>query len=189
MATQIYEKVIKLLDEYKIDYKERINSITLKCPICCKYKLDINKDEGYYICYHCSDRDKIIGKNPAYVLSKILNIPYQELKFQLPYFDTKDIESNFAKREKEIPKIEKAIDLSGIQWPNNFFRINLDISKPGLNYLISRGLDIQTVKKHELRYNPQDWQIVFPVFYDQVLVRYQCCYFVSYMQSIPPAYL
>lgn len=166
-SEQFCEKIIKVLNEYNIDYKERQNSLTIKCPICSKYKLDISKYHGYYICYHCASTENIKGKNAAYIISKISDKPYSEIKMKLEDFDISDLEDKPQKQKEIIPEPFK------IEFPSDFYRINLDISKPGLAYLESRGIDLQTAKKLEIRYCPYFKQIIFPVYHKNFLVGYQ----------------
>ena len=172
MMNNIFEKVIKVLDENGINYKERANAITLNCPFCQKNKLDINKNEGFYICYYCASKDNVKGKNPAYILSKITSLPYLDLKAKFSDICIEDIslDTHFEKKIK-IDHTEKTV--SSISWPKNFFRINLDISIPGLNYLKNRGIDAETAKKHEIRYSTENYQVIFPVFSNELLVGYQ----------------
>jgi len=172
MTIAKHEKIIQILDENNIDYKERINSITLKCPVCFKYKLDIHKEQGYFICYHCASQNNVKGKNAAYILAKILDKPYHELNFKLNFFDVNDIDNNFDQPKTKVVA-KKIENTQVIQWPQHFFRINLDISKPGVEYLNKRGIDLATAKKHEIRYNAKDYQVVFPVFSNNDLVGYQ----------------
>lgn len=161
------EKIIKVLDEYGIDYKERDNSLTLQCPICTKYKLDIHKYYGYYICYHCADSENVKGKNAAYVISQIAQVSYSEVRNKIESLDLDDLE------DKPVKKKESPVDIYKIEFPSDFYRINLDIAKPGAEYLASRGVDLETAKKLELRYWSYRKQVVFPIFHKNILVGYQ----------------
>jgi len=183
MDNVFYHKIVQLLDEKNIDYKERLNSITLQCPCCLKYKLDINKEFGYYICYYCAEKENIKGKNPAYVLSKILNEPYQLIKMKLSGLNLEAFDEDFSNKKNHKQEVFDVCN--EIVMPEYFFKINLDISKFGMKYLNDRGIDSLTAKKHEIKYNTRDMQIIFPIYHNNMLVGYQGR---SILKDIPKQY-
>ena len=175
MDNEICYDIVDILNKYNIHFKDRMNTVTLKCPECSKYKLDINKKYGYYICYHCAIGKNIKGKDPTFILSKIINIPYFLLKNKLhASIDLNNFFKNKFEKEElaSNPLIQKS-DQNEINFPIFFYRINLNISIPGAEYLGKRGIPIEVAKKYGIRYNPLENQIVFPIYRNNKLFGYQ----------------
>ncbi len=166
-------KLVEFLLANNIDYKERDSSVTLLCPKCQKWKLDIHKDELNFICYYCAEKDEIPlkGWHAASILSEITSIPKEVVKRRLSGQDSNITIENFLEEEK--PKEIIVQEHTEVRYPEGYFSIAADISKPGLEYMTGRGVCEEQSKELKLRFASRFQQVVFPVYHKDILVGYQ----------------
>lgn len=171
----------KRLEEYlkstSLTYKTRSNSYIFTCPRCLKKeKLYIRRKDGVFCCWFCKETSRFKGK-PEYALSELLNIPVSAVKEKLydiaPITDEPRVFLNLNLREFLDPEDELEEYIPKINWPWNYYPIDHNNSKKGLEYLIRRGIGLDLASKYGLRYCPQRRRVAFPIINDGVLVGYQ----------------
>lgn len=169
------ECLLEFLKNNNVYFKERANSVTLKCPRCQKFKLDIHKEQHNYICYKCAETDRIKGPNAEFILSEITNIPLADVKRSIKGIQTMaEIEESLKNALFGTSVVSKQVEEEKpLQWPDGYFSIATDVAKPGVQYLEGRGIPFDLALKLKIKYNPSHKQVVFPVYSNGKLVGYQ----------------
>lgn len=163
-------KLVDFLLDNNVAFKERENSVTLKCPRCKKEKLDIHKTEFNFICYYCAEKDNLKGWNASSILAEITGLPQNSIKEHL---SGNNVWLNFDKMMAIRQAPIEPVKSSEIAWAEGYYALPADISKPGVEYLLSRGITKEHATRLKIRYNPGHKQVAFPVLHENKLVGYQ----------------
>lgn len=165
------DKLRDFLDNNGIDYKDNHNSFILTCPDCnTPKKLYINKDEGFYTCFRCAENG-VKGGGPFKILSELTGMHWKEVKARFSEFVTDEILLGENPEKTTVRSAPLYGDV--VIDTKDHFKINLDISKPGLAYMQSRGVPKELCQKLNIKYNPRTKSVVFPVYKNRELVGYQ----------------
>lgn len=159
--------------------RENGRSWILPCPICGKdEKLYIRKTDGRTVCF-CGDDRAAVDKQPEFALSPILGIPAKLLADQL--YDVEaalpadvGLELDFSgwfTDDDELP--EDLQPLPSVGMPLDFYSIEVPQAKPGLDYLLGRGLTLDVARKYKLMYCPPQRRVIFPVYRNDQLLGWQ----------------
>jgi len=168
--------ISSILDDAGIPYKTNSRSFVMDCPRCGKKdKLYLDKEEGFWICWVCSESDGFKGSNPAYVLHVLTGRPPKEIKRILYGLDTSyrnlsglPDELNF---EDLAPEPEKPL-VPFVMSPE-MVPVDAPDAIPGLEYLRSRGIPAPIAKLYQLRYWARFRRIIFPLIADGICYGYQ----------------
>lgn len=163
-----------------IPKKENSRSWIFDCPCCNgKEKLSIEKDSGRSVCFKQKTPEcPKPGSKPIYILSKLTEIPFQEVARQISNENIvvhDNWTQNMAKllQGKEEIRNPNAIDPVGAKsLPDDILLISDPKAYDGLLYLINRGLTID-VKKYSVMYSPSARRVIFPVIMNNKLYGWQ----------------
>lgn len=166
-----------LLKNYIINsglkFKQTSNSYIFKCPQpeCNKEdKFYIKKSNGIFICWVCGYR----GSRPEYALSKVLDIPLSEILFDL--YGNGEAKGNHIQsfQLEDFDFIDdKLVSLKPIAAPYNFYALEDPKSKRGVDYLESRGIDLDLANKYHITYCPEQRRVIFPAEFEGNLYGWQ----------------
>jgi hypothetical protein len=169
MPPPLGEKLKDLLDEAGIQYKTNSISFILTCPKCSKRdKLYIRKSDGRFVCWVCAETVGFKGK-AEWCLTELTGKPIAELRRELYgagqgpsslYLDI-HIEDWFDESD-EIPMFVPDV-LPEVMPDPGFRDLNSPQGKPGLDYLVSRGIPLMVAKEYGIQYWPSQKSVVFPV--------------------------
>lgn len=177
--------------------KENARSWIFNCPVCGgKQKLYIEKSKNRSICFRQKDENcpktntpiiQVLSLIADVNISKIkewieLNnpdnitaIPFNELFSPIGYIEDdlllqlNDKKNNFRGEDEKL----EINNLTPIQIPDDFVKLNSILSTKGKEYLISRGLNIDFLQKYDIRYSVTRHRVIFPVIHNGQWVGYQ----------------
>lgn len=173
------EKIDNFLEEHDIaPKKQSARSYIFDCPACGgKEKLYIEKSNGRSICFkHKTEECPTARTSIARVLTLISGLPFEQVKNELTDIvttnqeekivvkDTTQTTQNETEKIQPIKTSDLPIDARLISWKE---------SEEGLNYLLGRGLDIDTLKKQGIMYSPSLRRVIFPVVMNNAIYGWQ----------------
>lgn len=169
------EKLKQYLVDNGIRHTERTNSYTLYCPQCSRFKLDINRQEGFYSCYYCNTTNGTHGSNPEFILSDITGQSVKEISrflkgiVRLTDFNLEDMYGD--NKSKNTIQDQQNDEFT---IPKDFLSLTHPKSIDGLNYLENkRGVPEWLASTLGILYSLKYSQIIFPVYDNQKCVGYQ----------------
>jgi hypothetical protein len=179
MPSPLGEKLKNLLDEAGIQYKTNSISFILACPKCSKReKLYIRKSDGRFVCWVCAETIGFKGK-AEWCLTELTGKPVAELRRELYgagqgpsslYLDI-HIEDWFDESD-ELPMFIP--DALPEVLPDPGFRdLNSPQGKPGLDYMVSRGIPLMVAMEYGIQYWPSQKSVVFPAVAEGKLIGWQ----------------
>lgn len=166
---EISEKLSNFFDKHNVDPdKENSRSYIFNCPSCGGHeKLYIEKSTGRSVCFKHKNDDCPTSKTSIIrTLHLITKIPYDQIKLEmsdrvyttpeekLSFEDEIKLEMKQEDTLKPITIKELPFDGKPINWPE---------SKEGLDYLLNRGLDLNTLMKYNVMYSAHYRRVIFPV--------------------------
>jgi hypothetical protein len=168
-------KLRDLVMDSGTSYKESSRSFILKCPRCSKEKLYIDKNNGQFICFHCSASEGFKGK-PEYVLTELLNVPIHEIRDQIygnsfktaAYTDLLRLDDLQYYSEEDPPESFQPLSM-----PYNFLLLTNPKAKRGVEYLAKRGIPLTVALKYGLRYCVEERRVIFPIEANGQLIGWQ----------------
>lgn len=169
-----------LIEGSGVQYRQNIRSYIFTCTRCNKKdKLLMFKADGRFICWICAETSGFKGR-PEFALAEILGRPIHELRSIL-YGDrfeateTSILQLNlldFYGEEDLVPE-ELVEQVMGIKMPWDFYPIDEPQARKGLDYCLSRGIDLDLAKKYDLRYCPVQRRVIFPIKIGPKVVGWQ----------------
>ena len=139
------------------------------CPRCGKAKkLYLRKRDGRFVCWKCAETDNFRGR-PEYALAELLSCSVKEIAGKLygevplsteMYLDVKVMDPYGDAEDDDFGQDDGDFTTT---WPWNFYEIDAPESKRGREYLAGRGIPINLAKAYDLRYNPEQRRVYFPV--------------------------
>jgi DNA primase len=178
MTVEVALKTI--LNEAAVPFKQNRKSFILACPRCGKSgKLYIRKVDGRFVCWVCKEKEQFFGK-AEWVLSEILAQPLQDLRHRL-YGQTESVGPNnilsiqlidFFDETDEVPVFAQE-NFIEIEPHPDFLPLSDARSRPGREYLISRGISNEIQDFYDIQYWPARGSVVFPVKVNGKLVGWQ----------------
>jgi hypothetical protein len=171
----------RLLERAGVSYRSGSVSFVMACNLCGKTKLYVRKKDGRSVCFHCQDEvrgwaDRVLSPVVGVPVSELAEILYGvkiaqgtaflELELADPFHDKDDY-------GYEDEDIVEELALPEIYWPMDAYPLVHSAAKPGLDYLLSRGVPTHIALYHDLRYIPGDRRVCFPVTMDGKMVGYQ----------------
>lgn len=158
----------ELIETGGIPFRETSVSYIFDCPRCGKPdKLYMYKETGRFCCWICKETEGFQGR-PEYALADLLSQPLATLRKKLygieapqgvMYLDI-SLRDWFGDGD-EVD--EDASELAEQAIPLDFYPIDHKFGRRGLEYLRSRGVDLETAKRYELRYCPPQQRLIFPI--------------------------
>jgi len=179
MSTE--ENIRKLVKDNGISHWETSNSYVFTCPRCNKSdKLWMYKTSGYFKCWVCAENSNYRGK-PEYAFCDLLNQPITLIRqaiygatdgpLQRLTIELKDHWGDRDEDAEEVFWVEQ--QRTSFEWPPDYVDWQDPCFKKALEYLESRGLTIETVKKYDIRFAVPENRVVFPYVLNGVLVGWQ----------------
>ncbi len=175
------EALVELLRTEGLDFHNSARSWVLDCPLCGKRKWAIRKTDGYSKCYRC---DHDFKGWADYTLSVALKRPKAEFSALLYGVVLTTVEREEPQESRWVDHWEElerddveVIDLTA--WPPEVFRppdhhaLDSKAGAPGLRYLEGRGISLELAKAYDLRYNPVEERVIFPIVVEGVLRGWQ----------------
>lgn len=164
--------ILKFFQKYELaPAAETGRSFIFDCPVCSgTHKLYIEKQSGRSVCFRQElDGCPKKGSKVEYALSKLANIPLQEVIDQLQGRSySQEITVDFSEDEMNTePKIEPLVAGS---LPTDCQFIENTI---GMDYLLGRGISQENAEKDVVLYSPEQRRVVFPVIMGQTLYGWQ----------------
>lgn len=170
--------------------KENQRSFIFDCPVCGgKEKLYIEKNKLIGICFRKKDVECPTPKTSLLkTLSLLSGLPLNRIKEWLNakrgtiMTDPEVILEPVGELLDLEPLIrEPAVRAAAVAWappppisiPADFLPISALTSRPGLTYLLKRGLDITQLEQYDIRYSASRSRVIFPVKYEGQWVGYQ----------------
>lgn len=173
---------VKMLEQLirgaSVEHTENSVSWIFTCPRCNKSKkLFLRKRDGRFVCWRCKS-DGYEGR-PEYALRDLLGIPVRDIQEKL-YGASSVADGPYVKLElrdffgddDEIP-FDLLPSLPQVMFPEHFYEIEDVKATKGRVYLESRGINTALAKRFDLRYDPVERRVVFPIVVDGKLVGWQ----------------
>jgi len=162
---QTLAKVIKSLGV--VISKSTHNSYILDCPKCGKKdKLYIRKKDAAFICFSCGELSNFKGR-ADFALSVITGEPLESVRSQLlGEITLANFEETFKFKlpifEEEVAPTED-FTLEPQPYPASVKELTHKLSLPGVKYLESRGVNLETALRYNVRYDIASKRVIFPV--------------------------
>lgn len=145
-------------------------------------KLYIHRSKPIFRCFKCGEANGFKGK-VEYFIKKQFDVPLEvsrarlfgigELEFK-EVFNIRFTDAPFGDILKEEEKlIQEETILEPTQYPDWFFDCNHPSFRPGMDYLLSRGIGLDTIQKYDIRYNANEKRVIFPIKQDGLLYGWQ----------------
>lgn len=165
--------LLNIIKDYQLDYNENKTHYILKCPMCSKEKLYIDKEKHLFICFRCG-----IKGGATTLITYLKNISYSEAS-RLFYGERRvgiELDEEFFKilddihyKLKEKNKKQKIIYLPNNCHPISFYNENDDV------YIYLKNRDITSLHNvlFDIGYSSLLNRVIFPIFYNYELVGWQ----------------
>lgn len=175
------EALVDLLRSEGLDFYNSANSLILNCPECGKQKWAIRKTDGYSKCYHCGDEFKGFSDYTLSIVLKRSKSDLSKLLYGVNYTTEKTeivTENRWVDHWEE--ETDQGIEVTDVQsWPPEMihgpdhYELDSAIGKPGLEYLQSRGIDLELAKEYGIKYNAAKQRVILPIVVEGVLRGWQ----------------
>ena len=168
-----------LIESSTLQFKKSATSYIFDCPRCQrKDKLYVHRQRGSFICFYCAEIDGYRGR-PEFALSDLLGLSLSEIRAKL--YGTTDRPAD-ATPDFSVPNFfdDYTVPADVIEpgpafkMPAEFFPIDCEYSKPGVEYLAKRGVPLEIAREYGLKYWAQQRRVVFPV--QKIASRQLCGY-------------
>ena len=164
-----------------LSYKENSRSYVFDCPRCTRrQKLYMEKRGGRFKCFYCADKDERgYQGRPEFALADLALMPLQEVRrvlYGTEYTGTAvalDLQLSAFFGDGDEVDSDAAIVVPEVQFPFDYYPIDHEFSKRGVEYLATRGIDLDVAREYKLRYAPAKRRVVFPVEVGDRLVGWQ----------------
>ena len=161
-------EIRELLQESGVSFKTNSKSFIMSCPRCKKKdKLYIRRADGRFVCWYCKEIDSFQGQ-PEFALTELCGISLKDIRTRL--FGNSDrraaivyLDIRIGDFGDEDEFIDIAPKLPSYAWPLDFFPIDHECSKAGLEYLVGRGVPKEIAIEYSIRYQPAKQRVIFPV--------------------------
>lgn len=150
-----------------VDFRPTNRSYVFTCPRCSKAKkLMMFKADGRFICWVCAENQGFKGR-PEYALTELTGVSIKEIQRQI-YGDSFDqlptdyLDIQLRDFFEDEPQ-ELAAKHRPKAWPLDFYPMDHQHARRGLEYLQGRGIDLELAMAYDLRYCPVQRRVIFPV--------------------------
>lgn len=170
------DKIIDTLDRLGVTYQMNSKTIYTECPVCGRAdKFSILKANGHCICYH-GNCEFHKGWFPVFLARK-LNISVKDARGQLFKKEDSaygDYISTVIQDSAPKPQDEDLIVGIPIMWPPTS-TVSLDdpTAIDGVNYLMNRGIPVDTANYYGIVYDAFLRRVVYPVVMDGIVFGWQ----------------
>ena len=172
------DKLREFIDGVGLSYKQNSRSYVFDCPRCRgKQKLYMEKRNGRFKCMKCAITQRFQGR-PEFALADLSLVPLKEVRAAL-YGTTfsgtaieLDLQLEWFFGDDDIVDSD-AVDIPEMAFPLDYYPITHRHAVKGVDYLTSRGIDLEIAKKYHLRFAPTERRVVFPVELGERLVGWQ----------------
>lgn len=180
MRTVRKDEIKQILLEAGCSFKPGSRSFILSCPRCKKReKLYIRKTDGRFICFYCKEIDNFQGA-AEFVLQELTSLRLNEIRQRLYGDEYEDLSSNdhiiFNPKDfldDEDEEIASETILANIKFTPDILPIDSKYCELGREYLLGRGITLETALKYGIRFAPAQRRVVFPVMYENCLFGWQ----------------
>ena len=175
------EALALLVESGGVQYRQNSISYIFNCPRCLKTnKLYIRKKDGRFVCWVCAETQNFKGK-AEWALHELLGLRIPELQKKLYGFEITeradvlelDLEDIWGLEESDEIVLEDIPVVKGVEWPPDFVPLRHPGFAPAARYLHGRGVTAQDVITYDIRFQPSEKRVVFPVVVDGDLVGWQ----------------
>jgi hypothetical protein len=172
------EKLREFIEGLGLSHKQNSRSYIFDCPRC-KHtqKLYMEKRNGKFKCFFCASTDRFQGR-AEFALADLALMPLKEVRAFLygANFSGTAIEldiqlSEFFGDDDVIDS--DAVDIPRMAFPLDYYPIDHRHAVKGLEYLATRGIDLEMARKYHLRFAPAERRVIFPVELGDRLVGWQ----------------
>ena len=134
-----------------------------------KAKLYIRKRDGEYICFKCKGQHSF--GSLAKLLAELTGLDFRDVHNQIygVLDGTLDLDDSLDPIEEENDVEELTI----IEWPEKYLKIDDPDAYLGLKYLQSRGVSLEIANYYSIRYSIEKKRVCFPVYDGKDLIGWQ----------------
>ncbi len=174
------EKLAEFIENSGLKPRNGRQSFIFTCPKCMKEeKLWMFRETGQFVCWYCKDLNGFKGK-PEYALAPMLNRSVASIQKELYgselasadlFFDLELV--NWWSDDEAVDEVPDMNTISRVLWSPDYYPIEHKFSVKGLEYLQSRGINLELAQYYGIRYCPIDKRVAFPVAYQGALFGWQ----------------
>lgn len=156
---------------------ETSRSFIFNCPCCGgKEKLYIEKSTGESVCFKqgtpMCPKNRSTAEYALHCLTKIAIKAIKDLLYSKEFVIQSDIASfTDLIKETKTSKNKDTLELGTLEM--HFHPIDTEESRPGIYYLLKRGITLEMMKKYDIMYSPVMRRVIFPVIMDQKIYGWQ----------------
>lgn len=169
----------RLLEDSGATYKTNKRSYVFSCPRCAKKdKLMMFRADGRFICWVCAETSGFKGR-AEFALTEILGMPVGHIQEKIYGDSFADTPADFFSitlrdffEDEPVPD-DLVQQQRGIQYPLDFYPVDHQFGRRGLEYLQGRGIDAETARFYDLRYCPVQRRVIFPIKVGEKLLGWQ----------------
>lgn len=174
----ISDRLREFIEGKGLSHKKNSRSYLFDCPRCRGVdKLYMEQSNGRFKCMKCASAERFQGR-AEFALAAIAMVPLREVRaflYGVSFTGTAveldlQIEDFFG--EDDIVDSD-AVDIPTMAFPLTYYPITHRHAVKGVEYLATRGIDLEMAKKYHLRYAPEENRVVFPVELGNRLVGWQ----------------
>lgn len=171
----------ELVEGSGLSFRQTSVSWVFTCPRCQKReKLYIRKRDGRFVCWHCVTTIGYQGR-PEFALRDLLGLPMGDLRDRLyggrsgtisdsPLLFAPPL-ADFFDDPDDAPW--DLIPLPEIAWGFDHLSCDETAAKPGVDYLLGRGIPLELMIKLDIHYDATKRRMCFPVVVDHRMVGWQ----------------
>ena len=172
------EKLREFIEGQGLSFKQNSRSYIFDCPRC-KHtqKLYMEKRNGKFKCFFCASTDRFQGR-AEFALADLALMPLKEVRaflYGANFTGTAielDIQLSEFFGEDDVVDVD-AVDVPRMAFPLDYYEITHRHAQKGVEYLASRGIDLELAKEYHLRFAPTERRVIFPVELGDRLVGWQ----------------
>jgi hypothetical protein len=180
----------RIIEAGGVDFKQNAISFIFSCPRCSKKnKLYIRKRDGAFVCFVCKETDNFKGRAEWALHELYPGLSIRELREKLYGDDLPEqLQSELFVQfepgpwgyDEDDDEISADPVPNDVFWPPQFVTVDNPMAfANGARYLHERGLGIEHVRTYDIRYDPTEQRVIFPVKVDDKLIGWQARYIKS----------
>jgi transcription elongation factor Elf1 len=173
----------RIIEAGGVPFRQNAISFIFTCPRCSKKdKLYLRKRDGQFVCWVCKETENFKGRPEWALIELYPEYTIAELKLRLYGEDLPDqlqdelvvTFEGWGYQELDEDEISADPVPNDVFWPPQFVTFDDGVSfVKGAQYLVSRGINIEHVRTYDIRYDPTEQRVIFPVKVDGKLIGWQ----------------
>lgn len=172
---------LDLIRSEGLDFHNAQKSWVLDCPLCGKRKWAVRKSDGFSKCYRCDHDFRGFADYTLSVALKRDKAEFSRLLYGV-VITTEVVEERGEERWVDHWEEMDRDDVEVIEvktWPPELLRpfdhhaLDTAIGEPGRRYLEGRGVPLELAQAYDIRYDPVQERVVFPIVVEGVLRGWQ----------------